>query len=118
MASIRDVYGNDFADEMDNKKYNYLEEKPTQQILTQEEIENNKKRAEKLREDIISAFTKTITIGSFIINTLCYESYPCQHYCNKKLMYAPNILELLNESHIDLDNLNEEQTKFIKHLKY
>ncbi len=121
MALLSDVYGDEFAKEMKEKKYDCLEQKKSVQstpILTPEEIEENKKRSEKLRDEIIESFNNKITIGSFTIKTMCYETYPCQHYCNGELMYSTNIFKLIQNSNIDLDNLTNKQKQFITHLQY
>jgi hypothetical protein len=120
MALLSDVYGDNFAKEMKEKKYNYLKyNKPTQSISipTPEEIEENKKKSEKLRDEMIASFNNKITIGNFTIKTMCYESYPCQHECNGKLMSSRTILKLLEESNYDLDNLTDVQKQFINHCK-
>ncbi len=117
MALLSDVYGDNFAKEMQNKKYEDLEDKkPLKPILTPEEIEENKKRSDKLRDEIILAFKNKIVIGEFNINTLCHESFPCQHYCNGQLMYSTQIYKLLLNSNIDMNNLSVEQKNFIKHI--
>jgi D-mannonate dehydratase len=121
MALLSDVYGDDFAKEMKEKKYDCLEQKKSVQstpILTPEEIEENNKRSEKLRDEIIESFNNKITIGNFTIKTMCYQTYPCQHYCNGELMYSTNIFKLIKNSNIDLDNLTNKQKQFITHLQY
>lgn len=117
MALLSDVYGDNFAKEMKEKNYDYLlkpKPKPPPQP-TLEDMKRDKKMSEELRKD----FTKTITIGDIVIGGLCYETFPCQHYCNGKLEGARQIYKLLeNAGLVNDDSLTQEQKTMIKHLKY
>lgn len=117
MALLSDVYGENFAKEMKEKKYDYLEnlKPPPPPPPTPEDIEKAKKMSEKFRE----YFSKTITIGNIVIKTACYESFPCQHYCNGELQGARRIYNLLKDSGLVNDeSLTQEQKNIIKHFEY
>jgi hypothetical protein len=119
MALLKQVYGDEFAEEMKNKKYDYLHElklrpPPPPSPPTPEEIE----RAQKLKEEILESFTKTITIGNLVISTKCYESYPCQHYCNYKLTWGTDIYKMIeNTGLLNDETLTKEQKNSIKHFQ-
>jgi hypothetical protein len=50
---------------------------------------------------------------------MCYESFPCQHYCNDELKGAKEIYKLLeNAGLVNDESLTKEQKNMIRHLKY
>lgn len=111
------MYGDDFAKEMKAKNYDYLQKPkpPPPPPPTPEDIERANKMSEELRE----FFTKTITIGNIVIKTMCYESFPCQHYCNGELKGARTIYKLLKDAGLVNDvSLTQEQKNMIKHFEY
>lgn len=66
-----------------------------------------------MNEEAINEFTKTITIGNIVISTICYESFPCQHYCNLEgARYIYKQLE--NYRFINNESLTIEQKKYDK----
>ncbi len=120
MASLGDVYGDDFAKEMAAKNYDYLKEPkpPAPPPPTPEQIADAKKKSEEL----LKAFRAVICFGDNIkIGNMCYETFPCQHNCNGQLKGAREIYKLLQNAGFILKSehkLTDEQTNFIKHISY
>jgi hypothetical protein len=125
MASLGDVYGDDFAKEMLAKNYDYLKKPtpPEPPPPTPEQIEDAKQKSKKFAK----AISAVINFGDSIkIGALCYETFPCQHKCNGKLQGAREIYKLLQNTgfiHEIDDNstenkLTKEQDNFIKHISW
>jgi len=122
MASLADVYGDDFAKKMATKNYDYLKKlKPSKPLPTTKGIN----KAKKINEIFDELMTKTFDFGNNIkINKLCFSTFPCQHICNGELLSASFILKNLENSGIidengnllSGNNLTSEQEQFIMHL--
>lgn len=123
MASLADVYGEDFAKKMAARNYDYLKapKLPAPPPSTPEQIAEAKKQKEEMSKRLgeIINFDDNIKIGK-----RCYESFPCQHLCNGQLLGAREIYEMFAKAQfIDKDgnpskkqNLTSEQDKFIRHI--
>jgi len=123
MASLGDVYDNDFAKEMAAKNYDYLKKltPPALPPLTPKQIEDAKTQSKKFAK----VFSAVINFGDSIeIGALCYETFPCKHKCNGKLQGAREIYKLLQNTGFihEIDDsstkykLTKEQDNFIKHI--
>jgi len=90
MASLGDVYGDDFAEEMAAKNYDYLKEPipPVAPPPTPEQIDDAKKES----EEFAKAFTSVVNFGDNIkIGNMCYQTFPCQHKCNGQMQSGKKI---------------------------
>jgi hypothetical protein len=122
MASLADVYGDEFANEMKNKKYPQLNSPPPPPPppLTPEEIAQREERKKKDQEELHKYFNSEVKFGDHIkIRTMCYATFPCKHWYNRELLSSTEIYKLLKDAdYISNDKLTKEQNSFIKHLEY